>query len=143
LGRVSLDGDFPRGALTAADLDGNGRSEVVVITNSGRAVAVDVVDGKIKWKSERKTPAWSAAFADVNHDGALDVVLPGSENFAIALSGRDGSLIWKSDDKSEDHSSLKPGSTRLRSLTVLTKGGQLAIFGSDPSSMGLRGLEIH
>ena len=139
MGRVALDGEFPRGALAAADLNGDGRVEVVLITNTGRAVAVSAMDGKIKWSVQGAAQAWRAGFADLNGDGRLDVLLPGKDNFAVALSGLDGSMIWKSDEKVGSSSSLK-SLEHLRSLATLTRDNHLLVVGSDASSVGLRAL---
>jgi outer membrane protein assembly factor BamB len=95
LGRVALPNDTPRGSLTAADLDGDGSAEVIMLTERGHVVAVHATDGKILWETDSVDDPQTVAFADVNRDGVVDVIVRGRQTLTSVLSGRDGSLLWK------------------------------------------------
>lgn len=140
LGRVALKDDTPRGTLSAADLDGDGVVEVIMLTDHGRIVAVNAADGKILWDALGTNDAQSVAFADVNGDQILDALVAGGQVFAMALSGRDGSVIWKEEPQvlvANHAASLAP-----RSLIVAPHGSGILIISSDPSRIGLRAIEF-
>jgi outer membrane protein assembly factor BamB len=119
LGRISTEDDAPHGRLAAADLDGNGGIEIVMVTTNGR-IAVISAEGKINWSAQGARGAYTPAFADLNHDGVLDVLAADEGVFARGFSGRDGTIIWQADD--EPKSNAAPPSTdqsrALRSLAV-------------------------
>lgn len=136
LGRVALKEDTPRGTLSAADLSGDGVAEVIMLTEHGRVVAVNAVDGKILWESASTNDAQSVAFADVDGDHVLDILVASGQTFAMALSGRDGSVIWKEDEPAlvANHAiSLAP-----RSVLAASHGSGILVIGIDPSRIGLR-----
>ena len=138
LGRVALKDDTPRGTLSAADLSGDGVAEVIMLTEHGRVVAVNAVDGKILWESSSTNDAQSVAFADVDGDHVLDILVAGGQTFAMALSGRDGSVIWKEDELAlvANHAtSLAP-----RSVLAAPHGSGILLIGIDPSRIGLRAI---
>jgi outer membrane protein assembly factor BamB len=137
LGRVGLQDDTPRGTLCAADLSGDGVAEVIMLTEHGRVIAVNAVDGKILWKSLGSSDAQSVAFADVDGDHVLDILVASGQTFAMALSGRDGSVIWKDDEASvlvANHvTSLAP-----RAVIAAPHGAGILLIGIDPTRIGLR-----
>jgi len=136
LGRVALKDDTPKGTLSAADLSGDGVGEVIMLTEHGRVVAVNAVDGKILWESSSTNDAQGVAFADVDGDHVLDILVASGQTFAMALSGRDGSVIWKEDEPalaSNHATSLAP-----RSLLAAPHGSGVLLIGIDPSRIGLR-----
>lgn len=139
LGRVALKDDAPRGTLAAADLNGDGAAEVIMVTEHGRVVAVNAVDGKILWESTSTTDAQNLAFADVNGDHVLDVVVAGGQTFAMALSGRDGSVVWK-DDEGPALVANHAASFLPRSVIAAPHGSGLLLIASDPSRIGLRAI---
>jgi outer membrane protein assembly factor BamB len=142
LGAIKADDDAVRGTLAAADVDGDGSSEIVMVTKRGRVALVSTADGNVRWYAEGATDAASAVFADVNSDGVLDVIVPGGGAFALGFSGRDGSLVMKVEEGGRAGSEQKSGGT-LRSLVVapsLSGGGVLV--GGDPSHTGLRAVEL-
>ncbi|HSP62494.1 MAG TPA: PQQ-binding-like beta-propeller repeat protein [Pyrinomonadaceae bacterium] len=137
LGRVALKDDAPRGTLSSADLFGDGLADVVMLTEHGRVVAVNAVDGKILWESSSTNDAQSVAFADVDGDHILDVLVASGQSFAMALSGRDGSVVWKEAEPATlvaNHAiSLAP-----RSVLAAPHGSGILLIGIDPSRIGLR-----
>lgn len=143
IGRIAAEDDAPRGTLSAVDLDGDGKQEVVMITRLGRAVVINAVDGKIKWFALGASDAASAAFADVNGDATLDVLVAAGPSFAIALSGRDGSLIWKAEEAG-GRTPARGTPVSVRGLVTATAGDGTRAFlvGSDPQRSGLRAVGL-
>ena len=96
IGRIVTEGEAPRGRLGAADLNGDGLIEIVMLTNTGR-VAVVNAGGKINWSARGARGAYTPVFADLDGDGYLDVITADEGAFARAFSGRDGTIIWQAD----------------------------------------------
>jgi outer membrane protein assembly factor BamB len=140
LGRVTLKGDTPRGKLIAQDLDGDGRSEVVMFTERDRVVVVKSDEGRIVWEADARR-AESAAFADVNGDRVLDLLLAGREGFAFALSGRDGSVVWKDATVSTVATNHAPAASPRETFAVPGSFGVL-IIAADPNRTGVRAIEF-
>ena len=141
LGRVTLNGDAPRGTLAAGDLNGDGTVEVIMVTDRGRVVAVKAADGKILWEAAGGTDTETTAFADVNGDGLLDVLVAGGNTFALALSGRDGSIVWK-DNESLSSVANHAASPASRRVVAVPSGDGILIIAGDPSRTGLRAIEF-
>ncbi|HYG78732.1 MAG TPA: VCBS repeat-containing protein, partial [Pyrinomonadaceae bacterium] len=141
--RIATESDAPTGTLSAADLDGDGALEVLMLTRRGRLVAVGTTDGKIKWYTPGATDASSAAFADLNSDGVLDVLVAGGQDFARGFSGRDGSLIWKAEEEAKG-SAQDGASAGARALVTGTFGaGSTAyVVGTDTARTGLRAVGL-
>jgi outer membrane protein assembly factor BamB len=143
LGRIATEQDAPAGTLAAADLDGDGAPEVLMLTRRGRVVAVNTADGKIKWYTPGATDASSAAFADLNSDGVLDVLVAGGQDFARGYSGRDGSLIWKAEE--ETRAGAQPadaGQARALVTGTFGSGGAAYVVGTDTARTGLRAVGL-
>jgi hypothetical protein len=140
LGNIIAEDDAARGTLSAADMDGDGTTEIIMVTKRGRVALVSTIDGNVRWYAEGATDAGSATFADLNADGILDVIVPGGAAFAIGLSGRDGTLIWKVEESGK---SVAGGSGGVRGLVVAPSlNGGAVLVGSDPSRTGLRAVEL-
>ena len=144
LRRIAMEGDAPRGMLTAADLDGDGVIEVVMVTRRGRTVVVNPAIGKIKWYAEGAVDAASASFIDLNGDGALDVLVAAGSTFAIGLSGRDGALIWKAEgaDAVVPSTGNAPPAIRALATAPVGSGASKLVIGSDQSRTGLRAVLV-
>lgn len=142
-GRIVTEGDAPTGTLTAADLDGDGAPEVLMITRRGRIAAVSTSDGKIKWHNTGATDAVSVAFADLDKDGVLDVLVAAGQNFAQGFSGRDGTLIWRTEEEVRA-SAQAPDSNQPRALVTLPAraGSNIFIVGTDAARTGLRAIGL-
>ena len=141
LGRVAINGDAPRGNLFAADLDRDGAFEVIMMTERGRIVAVNAVDGKTRWESAVGIEGEPAAFADVNSDGVLDVLVAGGQTFALALSGLDGTLVWK-DDEPPTAVANHAGPVASRSILAIPTASGTLVIAADPARTGLRAIEF-
>jgi hypothetical protein len=142
LGVIKAEDDSVRGNLAAADVDGDGSTEIVMVTKRGRVALVNTSDGNVRWSIEGADDAASATFADVNGDGVLDVIVAGGKDFALGFSGRDGSLVMKVEEGGKRPVEQKAGGS-LRSLVVtpsLSGGGMLV--GGDPERVGLRAVEL-
>ncbi len=143
LWRVATDkADAPRGSLAVADLDGGGVPEVLMITRSSRAVAINVSSGKIKWYTDGATDAASVAFADLNGDKALDVIIAAMPSFAIGLNGRDGSLIWRADEIGQARQQGTTDSSARTLITAPVNANSSFVVGTDPSHVGLRAVGL-
>jgi len=140
-GRVTLDGDAPRGTLAAGDLNGDGTVEVIMLTDRGRVVAVRAADGKTLWEAAGGSDTETTAFADVNGDGLLDVLVAGGNTFALALSGRDGSIVWK-DNESLSSVANHAASPASRRVVAVPSGSGILIIAGDASRTGLRAIEF-
>jgi outer membrane protein assembly factor BamB len=144
LWRVATDkADAPRGALAAADLDGDGVPEALMITRSNRVVAISISTGKIKWYAAGATDAASAAFADLNGDNSLDVIIAAVPSFAIGLNGRDGSLIWRADETGQARQQGTGDAGAVRVLVAAPVNANSSfLVGSDPAHVGLRAVGL-
>jgi hypothetical protein len=142
LGAIRAEDDSIRGTLAAADLDGDGSAEIVMVTKRGRVALVSTDDGTVRWFAEGGEAAASAAFADVNGDGVLDVIVPGAGNtFALAFSGRDGSLVMRVEESGKGGGPQPGGRTRSLVVTPALGGGGWLV-GGDPAGTGLRAVEL-
>jgi outer membrane protein assembly factor BamB len=141
LGPIAIEGaDYPTGTLSVADLDGDKIPEVVMTTNSGRVMAVDVAQEKIKWSANVSSEAPAIAFADLNSDTRLDVVLSGKNSFAFGLSGIDGSVIWDSGEEARGPIGRDGSHGVLAAARV--NDGRIMVVGNDRSWAGLRAFEV-
>jgi hypothetical protein len=140
LGVIKAEDDSVRGTLAAADVNGDGSTEIVMVTKRGRVALITTTDGNVLWYSEGATDAASATFADVNGDGVLDVIVPGGNSFALGFSGRDGSLVMKVEEGGRP---VEQKGSSLRSLVVAPSlSGNGMLVGGDPARMGLRAVEL-
>jgi hypothetical protein len=131
-----------RGALASADVDGDGSSEIVMVTRRGRVALVSTLDGTVLWFAEGAGAASSAAFADVNGDNVQDVIVPGAGGtFALGFSGRDGSLVMRVEESGKGNE--QRSAPRMRTLVVTPAlGGGGWLVGGDPAGTGLRAVEL-
>lgn len=143
LGAIRAEDDSVRGKLTAADIDGDGSAEIVMVTKRGRVALVSTADGTVLWFAEGANDASSAAFADVNGDGVLDVIVPGTgSTFALAFSGRDGSIVMRVEEGGKVGASQTPGGAPRSLVVTPALGGGGLLVGGDPARTGLRAVEL-
>ena len=141
LGAIKADDDSVRGTLAAADVDGDGSSEIVMVTRRGRVALVSTADGNVLWFAEGANDAASAAFADLNADGVLDVIVPGGgTTFALAYSGRDGTLVMRVEEGGKA-GAASAGAPRSLVVAPALGGGGLLV-GGDPGRTSLRAVEL-
>ncbi|MFN2598852.1 MAG: FG-GAP repeat domain-containing protein [Pyrinomonadaceae bacterium] len=127
LGRIATEGEAPRGRLGAADLNGDGLIEIVMLTSTGR-VAVVNAEGKINWSARGARGAYTPVFADLDRDGYLDVITADAGTFARAFSGRDGTIIWQADDAATNATD-ESGALRNVAIGVDEAGANLIVSG--------------
>jgi hypothetical protein len=91
----------PNPTPLVADVDGNGKKEVLVVDNGTRLLNSR---GETIWRSD--IAASRATFGDFNGDGHLDVYVAawqplngsiGTTTQSFALDGRDGAVLWRND----------------------------------------------
>lgn len=97
-------GSMKRGIVSSplvADVDRDGRAEVVIGIRSSRLFCLDALDGQIKWFTKLAYDPDSTASATVDAGGRPLVLVGGGEhtsgigdNAVIALDGRDGRRVW-------------------------------------------------
>jgi len=141
LGRVAINDDAPQGTLAAEDLNNDGSREIIMLTERGRATAVNATDGQIIWNADVGVGAGGIAFADVNEDGVTDVCITTGQAFASVLSGRDGSVLWKD---TEDTGLVANHAVTLapRSIVAVPFGRGALLIAADASHNALRAVEF-
>jgi len=76
------------------DVNGDGRTDVVVGTTAGAVVALDAV-GKETWRHQTSDAVcFPPTIADVTGDGLPDVLAVNRQGELVCLSGRTGDVIW-------------------------------------------------
>lgn len=94
-----LNGVYGRSSPTLADLNGDGRYELIMPhsnTTPSPAVAVlDAHSGKLLWKGSTVMQNYGGtSLADLDHDGKLEVVVVDKGN-TVNVFGWDGQLKWR------------------------------------------------
>ena len=100
--RVSADSNFytPR----VADLDGDGRLEVVIaggneMPSFGEAIALDAETGAVRWYASVDAELYSSpVLLDVTGDGVKDVFVGGRQATLVAVDGARGYVLWNFKD---------------------------------------------
>ena len=77
-----------------ADVNNDGRNEVLVSSCDGNFYVVNGSNGKILWKIYTGGRHATPAVGDVNGDGIPDVVVGGEEGNLYVLRGTDGKVEW-------------------------------------------------
>jgi outer membrane protein assembly factor BamB len=132
-------GEYPTGTLSLASSSGSSASDtVIILSNLGRVVAVDLAEVKVKWSVDGFTSAGAATLADVDADGNLDILIPDNRGRANALALGDGSLIWKSDETSGDTTSESLPTRAGRLTTLPLPDGSTIVISNDVAGVGLR-----
>lgn len=120
LGKITTEGDSPRGRLVGGDLDRDNVLEIAAVMKSGKVVVVNGA-GRIVWSAEGAGDAYSPTLADLNGDGILDVIVAAEHAFAAGFNGRDGALLWQADE-TKTTQGTGGAATTLRSVTVIVAG---------------------
>ena len=141
LGRVTSKEETSRGIMLAADLDGDGESEVLLTTQDGYLLAIRSDNGKMVWNTTINEPPQGMAFADLDGDNVLDVIMTTAKSFAIALSGKDGSPIWKDPELAEVGAN-RANAFPTRGIAVAPLNSGVVVIATDASHTGLRAIEF-
>ena len=79
-----------------ADIDGDGRMEIVVGSLWDGGVYAVNHDGTLLWRYGTKDQVYStAAIADVNGDDRLEGIVGSTDNNLYVIDGKTGGLVWK------------------------------------------------
>jgi outer membrane protein assembly factor BamB/murein DD-endopeptidase MepM/ murein hydrolase activator NlpD len=81
-------------SATVADIDNDGKQEVVFGTTRGKIYALNGEDGSVSWTHETGGTVRSVAVADIDNDGTPEVVMGSTDNHVYALNGEDGTNLW-------------------------------------------------
>lgn len=141
LWRVATEGDAPRGQLSAADFDGDGAPEVVMITRRGRTVVVGSLNGKIRWYANLPNHAGTSILTDLNGDNVPDVLVASDSMSLIGHDGRSGALIFGDEKNALNQAPVAAdGSVIYQTCAYLGGRGSAAplVVCNDPAGGGLR-----
>ncbi|GAB1430385.1 hypothetical protein MASR2M18_12180 [Ignavibacteria bacterium] len=103
--------DASYGQSAAADIDGDGRLEIVFgcYRNDSCVYALNAENGSLLWKVNTSRPGKEGCndvaplIYDINGDGHLEVIVPSSCNdTTFCFDGRDGAVIWKTPTAGSD-----------------------------------------
>ena len=132
-------GEYPTGTLSLASNDGSSVSDtLIMLSNLGRVVAVDLAEAKVKWSVDGFRSAAAATLADVDADGNVDILLPDNRGLVNALALGDGSLIWRSDEAGGDTTSVSLPARAGRLTTLSVSNGSTMVISNDVAGVGLR-----
>jgi len=115
------------------DIDGDGRNEVVLVSQDGICYALDGITGDVLWEyaTDKTNSAVSPVLFDVNDDGALDAIVSGQHpNYIVALSGVDGTVIWSVGQYSDLGSVAIIDGKNNESATIVLPGSQIQLVHS-------------
>lgn len=114
--------DEPEQARGAADINGDGKREIVASTEDGYCLAFSH-DGKLLWSADVEGRAnGSPTFLDLDGDGKFEVIIGSTAHVLKALRG-DGATIWRFKDR---------GSFYHTVAADLDGDGLVEVFGTGP-----------
>jgi len=124
-----------------ADVNNDGKNEVIIGSSDGRMYVLNGEDGRVVWSFNTGSSSVSSpAIADVNMDGYQDVLLFSSLHNLYCLSGNSGSLLWAltfSDSVSMGSPVMSDvdGDGKLEIIAAILSGWVIAVNGEDGSTL--------
>jgi outer membrane protein assembly factor BamB len=89
-------GNAVQAPLAAADLNGDGRPDVVVGSTDHSLYAVDGRQGRLLWRFDTKGAIVGPALLhDLNGDRVADAIVGSDDGGLYAVNGRSGALLWQ------------------------------------------------
>lgn len=117
-----------------ADIDRDGKLEVIFGSNDFHLYALKGEDGSLLWEFKTNGDIESSpVVADINGDGKLEVVFGCSDKYLYVLNGKNGSLLWKYKLGGDITSSPAVGDIDRNGkldIAVASKDGYLYLFES-------------
>jgi len=113
---AAMDGSFIGTApgrfnsIRAADVDGDGRMEIIWGNYDGHIVVIEFVDGGFRedWRSPKlEYRLWGLDVGDANNDGQLDIVAGGGEGRVYVFDGKTHQRLWESPTLVRDAHGIK------------------------------------
>jgi hypothetical protein len=108
---AAIDGSFIGTApgrfnsIRVADIDGDGRTEIIWGNYDGRITVMELRDGDFwpDWRSPvLEYRLWGLDIGDANNDGQPDIVAGGGEGHVYVFDGKTHRQLWKSPDLVRD-----------------------------------------
>jgi len=88
-------GDSVYSSPAIGDINGDGKSEIVVGSRDGKIYAIRGTDGNLLWTFTTGSPVYSSpALGDINVDGQVEVIVGSKDGKIYVLRGTDGNLLW-------------------------------------------------
>ncbi|MBX3232582.1 MAG: PQQ-binding-like beta-propeller repeat protein [Labilithrix sp.] len=111
------------GGLAAADLDHDGKPEIVAGTDGGRLYALRAATGETAWQTSRASSLRAPPLvADVDADGHLEVVAGWADGDIAIFDGRNGKELWSALMEEDDGDS-----TGLLATPTPIPGGSMLV----------------
>jgi outer membrane protein assembly factor BamB len=86
-------GDYVASSPSIADIDNDGKPEVIIGSGDSYLYALNGENGSVLWAYQTNGGVTSSpAIADIDNDGKLEVVI--GDNKVYAVNGEDGTLLW-------------------------------------------------
>jgi outer membrane protein assembly factor BamB len=84
-----------RSSPAIADIDNDGKLEVIIGSEDKKVYALNGENGSLLWSYETGGSVFSSpSIADIDNDGKLEIVVGSDDKKIYALNGENGSLLW-------------------------------------------------
>ncbi len=122
--------------LTAGDLEGDGRPEVIVLDLDGRMHVLDGYNGSVRATIDLGMVASRApSIVDINRDSVKDIIVGTKDGHVIAIDGHTFKVLWRFDAGSSIVTPVVVGDLDgdgLAELVFATEGGDVIALDGHP-----------